>query len=131
MKACIFHGIGIKRKRELNNLILQITCEITHTLHIYRMVPLPINKGVFIVFGWCMCSNMCAVNCFRLIHSLCLTPLSAIFQLYQGDQFLWWKKPKRTTGHGQASGNLYPLRLRDECTLFVIYKAEREPMLYW
>jgi hypothetical protein len=32
-----------------------------------------------------------------------LTPFSAIFQLYHGDQFYWWKKPeypKRTTDHG-------------------------------
>ena len=35
---------------------------ITYTLHIYRMVPLPINKGVFIVSGWYLYSNMCAVN---------------------------------------------------------------------
>jgi hypothetical protein len=50
-----------------------------------------------------------------------LTPLSAIFQLYHGDPFQWWKKPKypeRTTGHGQATGKLYHLRLRVECTLF-------------
>ena len=36
-----------------------------------------------------------------------LTPLSAIFQLYHGDQIQWWKKPeyqKRTTDHGQATG---------------------------
>jgi hypothetical protein len=43
---------------------------------------------------------------------LCLTPLSAIFQLYHGDQ--WWKKPEyleRTTDHGQVTGKLYHLRL--------------------
>jgi hypothetical protein len=50
-----------------------------------------------------------------------LTPLSAIFQLYHGDQFEWWKKPaypERTTDHGQATGKLYHLLLRVECTLF-------------
>jgi hypothetical protein len=38
--------------------------------------------------------------------------------------------PERTTDHmdhGQATGKLYHLRLRVECTLFVIYKAGREP----
>ena len=42
-----------------------------------------------------------------------LTPLSAIFQLYHGNQFQWWQKPKypdRTTDHGQATGKLYHLR---------------------
>jgi hypothetical protein len=24
----------------------------------------------------------------------CLTPLSAIYRLYRGDQFYWWKKPE-------------------------------------
>jgi hypothetical protein len=45
-----------------------------------------------------------------------------------------WKKPEyleRTTDHGQATGKLYHLRLRVECTLFVIYKAGREPTPYW
>ena len=31
--------------------------------------------------------------------------------------------PERTTDHGQATGKLYHLRLRIECTFFVIYKA--------
>jgi hypothetical protein len=46
--------------------------------------------------------------------------LSAIFQLYHGNQFWWWKKPEyleRTTDHGQAT-KLYHLPLRVECTLF-------------
>ena len=50
----------------------------------------------------------------------CLMPLSAIFQLYHGDQFQWWKKPEypqRNTD--QATGKLYHLRLRVECTLFL------------
>jgi hypothetical protein len=52
-----------------------------------------------------------------------LTPLSTIFQLYHGNQFLWWKKPKypeRTTDRGQATGKPYYLLLRVECTLFVM-----------
>ena len=35
--------------------------------------------------------------------------------------------PEKTTEHGQATGKLYNLRLRVECTFFVIYKAGREP----
>ena len=48
----------------------------------------------------------------------CSTPLSAIFQLYHGDQSQWWRKPERTTDPGQATGKLYHLRLRFECTFF-------------
>ena len=39
-----------------------------------------------------------------------LTPVSTIFQLYHGVQFLWWRKseyPERTTDHGQATGHLF------------------------
>jgi hypothetical protein len=32
--------------------------------------------------------------------------------------------------HKQATGKLHHLRLRVECTLFVIYKAGREPTSY-
>jgi hypothetical protein len=59
---------------------------------------------------------------------------SAIFQLYHGDQFEWWKKPEyleKTTDHGQATGKLDHLRLRVEYILFVIYKDGREPTPYW
>jgi hypothetical protein len=47
-------------------------------------------------------------------------PLSAIFQLYHGDQFLVVEEEylERTTDRGQATGKLYHLRLRVECTLF-------------
>ena len=51
-----------------------------------------------------------------------LMPLSAIFQLYHGDQFQWWNKPEfleRTTDHGQATGKLYHLRLRPLFQAFV------------
>jgi len=58
----------------------------------------------------------CDLCTFTFIHLttdlLCLMPLSAIFQLYHGDQFQWWKKPEypeRTTDHGQATGNIYHL----------------------
>ena len=39
--------------------------------------------------------------------------------------------PGENHDHGQATGKLYHLQLRVECTLFGIYKAGREPMPYW
>jgi hypothetical protein len=51
----------------------------------------------------------------------CLMPLSAIFQLYHGVP---------GENHKQATGKLHHLRLRVECTLFVIYKAGCEPTSY-
>jgi hypothetical protein len=61
-------------------------------------------------------------------------PLSVIFQLYHGDQFLWWKKLEyleRTTDHGKVTGKLDHLQVQVECTLFLIYKAGHEPTPYW
>jgi len=52
-----------------------------------------------------------------MIDLLCLTPISAIFQL----QVLVMAEagvPGETTDHGQATGQLYHLRLRVECPLF-------------
>jgi hypothetical protein len=54
-------------------------------------------------------------------------PWSFVTQIFHngrpshGGQFWWWKKPEypeRTTNHDQATGKLYHLRLRVECTFF-------------
>jgi len=50
-----------------------------------------------------------------LIDLLCLAPLSAI----SWRPVLVVEYPERTTDHGQATGKLYHLRLRVECTLFL------------
>ena len=57
----------------------------------------------------------------RMNEFWCLTPLSAILQLYHGNQFYWWRKPEypeKTGEPEQATGKTYHLRLRVECTLF-------------
>ena len=75
-----------------------------------------LSIAVLLVFLYLITDN----NWFYLIFGV-LMPLSTIFQLYHGDQFEWWRKPEyleRTTNHGQATGKLYHLRLRVECTLF-------------
>jgi hypothetical protein len=74
---------------------------------------------------WFICILPLQIQLSRMNEFWCLTPLSAIFQLYHGEQFYWWRKPvypERTTDPGKATGKLYQLRLRVECTLLLSTK---------
>jgi len=67
-----------------------------------------------------------------LIDFLCLISLSVSYIM--ATSFTEGRSreyPEKTTDHGQATGKLYHLQLRVECTLFVLYKAGREPTMYW
>jgi predicted outer membrane lipoprotein len=57
-----------------------------------------------------------------------------IFSAFSILSAMWWKKPEypeRITDHGQATDQLYHLRLKSSAPFFVIYKAGREPTPYW
>ena len=63
---------------------------------------------------------------------LCLTPLSAIFQLYNGDHFNGGRNRgtrRKPPTMGKQLVNIITCIIT--CTLFVIYKAGRDPTPYW
>ena len=114
-----------------------------------HLLSVLVLASIYIPAVVCRGAHVCVIcSCMGIVSYLCIvvfvtidfilifgvvTPLSAIFQLYHGDQLQRWKKqeyPERTTDHEQTTGQLYHMRLRAECTFFVIYKTWREPTPY-
>ena len=63
-----------------------------------------------------------------------IMPLSAIFQLYNGDQFKWWKKlstQREPPTMGKQLVNFITCGCESSAPFFVIYKAGCEPTPYW
>jgi hypothetical protein len=141
-----------KKTTDLSQVVLNLTTIRALGIDCHYILIIEFLKlllSVFIIsFIFVIVSDLCELKRIWLFISImpleiqlsrknefwCLTPLSAIFQLYHGDQFYWWRMPEypeRTIDPGQATGKLYHLRLRAEGTLFVIYKGGREPTPYW
>ena len=116
----------LDQNEELNFYIASSLKKQATSWHItlLRHIILILRQPVFILTPLCYVLSGEAANTNCKVFEFefwCLKPLSAIFKLYHGDHFQWWRKPEypeRTTDPGQATGKLYHLRLRVECTLF-------------